>query len=459
MMNKMAVGRMRRSVIAAGWGVAGSVVGLTRCGAGTAAGPGGADGAAGVPALRRARVTLRLNARAGSDEALWQHLAPSFAAQFPNVGVEVETFPGSFTEYLQKVTVLAASGQLGDVLYNTTTSGLFDVLVAAKLLRPIDDLVRADKYDLKVFYRAGTDLLTREGKLYGLPNTCQPGSVVVYFNKEMLQRDGAMLPSWETTPDEVVAAARRVTKPAGAGDVWGYVPDLSPTGVLATIQAFGGRWLSKDGKRSELNTPSTRQALTYVADLMHRHKVAPPPGTTLTGGARTAFLAGKVGMLVGSTGDANVLALATDVSIGATLLPRVRRDLPRGIMRVDAWSVTTGAKAPREAWEVCKFIAGPEGSLLRADVAGGSGTLGCTPAAWTNPEVARKRGELQGAYVRALNEAEVNILAANYRNDEYQQLMGQKLTPLWAGETQVTDALMLDLHQAVQVVLEKPPAG
>ena len=75
---------------------------------------------------------------------------------------------------------------------------------------------------------------------------------------------------------------------------------------------------------------------------------------------------------------------------------------------------------------------------------------------WSNPEVLRKRGAMQQTFVRVLGESEVNLMAANFRNDEYQQAMTQRLDPVWKGEAQINDALMLDLQQAVQVVLEKP---
>ena len=79
--------------------------------------------------------------RAGGDEALWKFLEPQLKEKLPTVSYAVEGFAGDFTQYLEKVTVLAASGQLGDIIYSTTTSGLFDVLVNARLLRPVDDLV------------------------------------------------------------------------------------------------------------------------------------------------------------------------------------------------------------------------------------------------------------------------------------------------------------------------------
>src|SRR5205085_6151947 len=165
----------------------------------------------------------------------WKFLGPRIKDKVPNVNFQIEGFPGDFTAYLQKVTVLAASNQLGDIIYSTTTSGLFDVLYTGKLLRAIDDMVKADKYDLKVFYKPGIDLLTRGGKLYGLPNTCQPGSVVVYYNTKLLQQQGAPTPDPDWTPDQALATAKRLVAPP---DGWGYAPDLSAQGILATVQGF-----------------------------------------------------------------------------------------------------------------------------------------------------------------------------------------------------------------------------
>jgi multiple sugar transport system substrate-binding protein len=442
-------GFSRRRVVLGAASTLGGVALLAACG-GASAGP-----TAPVPKASTQPVTLRLNVRSGGDEELWKFLGPKIKEKVPNVSFQVESFPGDFSAYLQKVTVLAASNQLGDIIYSTTTSGLFDVLYAGKLLRPIDDMVKADKYDLKVFYKPGIDLLTRDGKLYGLPNTCQPGSVVVYYNTKLLQAQGIQTPNPDWTPDDTVAAAKRMTTPP---DAWGYAPDLSANGILAIIQSFGGRWLSKDGKKAELNTPATRQALTYLANLMYRDRVAPPPGA-VQGGAQTGFLNGKVAMYVGSTSDATKLLSQSDVQIGTTLLPRVRKDVPRGIMRVDGYSLTKNTPAAYEAWQSIKYVAGPEGSIARADVPGGSGTLGCTPNAWTDPGIMSKRGVMEQMYVRVLGESEVNIMAANYRNDEYQTAMTQKLDPVWKGEAQINDALMQDLQQAVQVVLDKPQNG
>jgi multiple sugar transport system substrate-binding protein len=226
------------------------------------------------------------------------------------------------------------------------------------------------------------------------------------------------------------------------------------------IQAFGGRWLSADGKRADLNRPETRQAITYMADLINRYQVAPAPSAASAafpgGNPLTGFLAGMAAMIVGVTTNTNDVLAATQVQVGTSLLPRVRPNLPRGITRVDGWSVTAGSRYPREAWEVCKFIAGPEGSLARADAPGQAGALGCTMTAWSDPRTLARLGPMQPMLARALDESEVNILAANYRNDEWQQVLNQKLAPVWTGEVQVTGALVEDLQQSIQAVLDKP---
>jgi len=58
--------------------------------------------------------------------------------------------------------------------------------------------------------------------------------------------------------------------------------------------------------------------------------------------------------------------------------------------------------------------------------------------------------------VRVLGESEVNIMAGNYRNDEYQQAMTQRLEPVWKGEAQVNDALMQEMQTQVQLILDRP---
>src|SRR5215203_3197889 len=83
----------RRSALA----VAGAAVGML------GAACGGAAQESSVPRASTQPVTLRLNVRAGGDEALWKFLEPKLKTRLPHVSYAVEGFPGDFTQYLQKV--------------------------------------------------------------------------------------------------------------------------------------------------------------------------------------------------------------------------------------------------------------------------------------------------------------------------------------------------------------------
>jgi hypothetical protein len=47
-------------------------------------------------------------------------------------------------------------------------------------------------------------------------------------------------------------------------------------------------------------------------------------------------------------------------------------------------------------------------------------------------------------------------MAANFRNQECEDVLAQKLAPVWTGEAQISNALMEDLQQATQTVLDSP---
>jgi multiple sugar transport system substrate-binding protein len=411
-----------------------------------------------MPALSKEPVTIHTDGMA-SYAPFWEFLIPRFTAKFPSVAVQAEGVATLNVDYQAKVTAMAAGGQLGDALYFTTVTGHFDVLVATQQLRALDDLARASDFDLKAFYKASTDAVTRAGKLYGLPNVSHPANCILYYNTQMLANTGVAAPTPEWTPDDALAAARRLTQPDRG--IWGYQCPATAPMTEAMIQAFGGRWLSADGKRSELSTAQAQQGIAYMADLFNRHQVAAPPSvitaTFPKGDPVFGITSGMVGMYIGITTNANdMLAAAPQVEVGTSLLPRVRPGLPRGLMRVDGFGVTTSSKHPREAWELVKYVTGPEIALARAQVPGQQGAFGSVVSAWNDPGLMTKRGVMQQMFARVMGEAETFPIAWNFRNQECEDVLTQKLAPAWSGQTPVSNALMNDLQQTTQATLDKP---
>ena len=92
------------------------------------------------------------------------------------------------------------------------------------------------------------------------------------------------------------------------------------TALVCVLRSFGGEYTDPPsfGKRVALDRPPAKQALQWLADLRHRHRVHPAPGA-----AATAFLDGSVAMYQGITSNIRFAEDARDrFRVEATLIPR-----------------------------------------------------------------------------------------------------------------------------------------
>jgi ABC-type glycerol-3-phosphate transport system substrate-binding protein len=105
-------------------------------------------------------------------------------------------------------------------------------------------------------------------------------------------------PDWRW-PD-LLDAARALTRPGR----WGIqVSDWGPQLWTAAWQ-WGADVVSRDGARLELREPGTIGALAYMADLVHRHKVAMPVDASTASGYLAAMALREVAMSGGGFGGA-----------------------------------------------------------------------------------------------------------------------------------------------------------
>ena len=93
----------------------------------------------------------------------------------------------------------------------------------------------------------------------------------------------------------------------------------------------GGRYFNEEyGGEVYYDTPSMLGALTFVDDLVHKHKVM-PPGVTKGRGVSTAFLAGKASMMLLSTGSLTFIRENTKFAYKVAFVPtNVRNAVPIG---------------------------------------------------------------------------------------------------------------------------------
>ena len=213
--------------------------------------------------------------------------------------------------FLDKLTALVAGGTPPDVAEIMP----WDVpqFQSKKTLLNLSPFIKRDKYDLGDFFAAGFDQYrwTADGKpggtigadLWGVPRDFPTRALG--FNADLFQAAGVKLPAsvWTDAawnPQAFLDAALRVTKrgegPNGVS-VWGWNGHEGLQEWMPWVFNFGGEFVSPDGKESRFDNQKTIDAFQFLADLQHKHKVAPTPQQRATEGAmNTNFFTGRLAM-------------------------------------------------------------------------------------------------------------------------------------------------------------------
>src|SRR5262245_26338376 len=141
----------------------GGAAALAACGA-TGGAPAG--GSQGTPATGGAPAEIHVNFRQGTDAEWQQKLIPQFMQKYPNIKVVLDVLPAE-PEYWAKVQALYATGQVGDMIW--ASLGNYKNFADKGLLKQLDPIIAADKYEISDYKQVGLDNMRWNGKLYGMP--------------------------------------------------------------------------------------------------------------------------------------------------------------------------------------------------------------------------------------------------------------------------------------------------
>jgi ABC-type glycerol-3-phosphate transport system substrate-binding protein len=114
------------------------------------------------------------------------------------------------------------------------------------------------------------------GKQAALPIAL--GAEVMLFNRKSFQEQGVPPPEGAWSWEQLIATAKRLTRPGGGEQAgrWGlYVGPEGPS-LLTLAWQHGAQVVSDDGARVDLTEPGTLRALDLLVDLVETHRVAPP---------------------------------------------------------------------------------------------------------------------------------------------------------------------------------------
>lgn len=228
----------------------------------------------------------------------YKALHAGFEQAHPNLTLQMNPGVGG-VPYYQKLEAMAAGGTAPDVF--RLAPNWFASLAAKQLLAPLDPYVAADKFPLQHYWSALVQSWRYNGKLMSMPEI---GNVLVLlYNVDLFKKAGVTDPNTATaakqwTWKDFVTAAQRLTHGREATKQFGCSFLTAIQQLLPWIWSAGGRLFTNDAQPTKLDMsdPHTVAAFQWLADLINKYQVAPPPSYTATVSPNILFYTGRLGM-------------------------------------------------------------------------------------------------------------------------------------------------------------------
>lgn len=331
----------------------GLLIGACDVGGGTTSGKSGASGEQGSG---EGTVKALFMKQAGYSEDDITAMTNDFHAKYPKINVE-PTFVAY--EALHDKIVAAAPASTFDVV-------LIDVIWPAefgskKIVTDVTDQFPASwKSDM-----LGGALTTAEyqDRFYGVPWILD--TKYFFFNKDMLSKAGVD-PGSLSTWDGVMAGARQLKakKVVEFPLVWSWKQaEALVCDYTQLVGAFGGKFLSDDGKSIAFNTGGGLQALEFMKKSIDDKLTNPNSVESLEEDVRKIFSDGQAAMALNWTYMFNAAndPKQSKISgkVGVTQTPKGTAGAP-GCNGSMALSVSSGSKNQKAAWTYISYITGAD---------------------------------------------------------------------------------------------------
>jgi len=296
-------------------------------------------------------VTLTISRWAGPHADDQKELLKQFQEE---TGIKVKMDDVDYAQLQQKQT-MNMSGKTGEYDLIWAQEIWIPEYIRAGYLLPIDDYVsdsslNATDFDFTDYNPNLIQMITSEGKLYGLPTFIQLPLMV--YNNELLETEGLKAPrTWE----ETLAVARHFHE-KGTGIALPAKQGQAAVDVFTSLmRSNGGNYYSTDGKFTlngsanvetaqfwkELNAVAMNGSATWHFDEVTKavQSGQAPIGFTISG-------------QVGGLEDDGISSVAG--KIGYAPLPYSKE--PYGTLSVWNWCVTADSKHPAEAYRLAAWL-------------------------------------------------------------------------------------------------------
>jgi multiple sugar transport system substrate-binding protein len=301
--------------------------------------------------------------------ALWpdveycvDRLFEEFRQTHPNYSLQKIIFGSS--EYEIRLERYLASGADLDV-FLTKNNALYLDLTEKGMTQELDALVRNDKFDVSG-YGPTYNAIKIHGRVYGLPTGMS--TWLLFYNEALFKKDGVVDPVRDLSWAQFRDLARRLTRRAAQGEVWGAYLSSDPSSWLGPGLQTGATIIDEDLAPFE-------KGLELRLDMERDGSVVPyAEAKDPAFDCLSLFLDGRIAMCVMEDWMINRLREArrsnqSDVEWNIASVPHPEAVSPGTTWGMPEIMCIYGASAAKPvAWEFLKFAGGAAGARVYASL-------------------------------------------------------------------------------------------
>ena len=274
-----------------------------------------------------------------------------------NNGVTVNaTYQGTYYDMGAKLQAAVASGEKPEMVQ--LEIGRIGLYAFQDELVDLNPYFKRDGEKVEDFIPGLMNYSYLNNKLIALPHG--RSTPLFYYNKDLFKAAGLDPEKAPATWEELAVYAQKLS----TGGVYGFSVPIDTWYYLAMVMAAGGDLFNKEGNNIGFNNEAGAKPLRFWLDLIQKGYMHVPPGQEYNSSeaCRNNFIAGKVAMMMQSTGSLVEMVTAAKFEVGVGFMPKeVRYAVPPG--GANYMLMAGHPKAKEEAaWQFLKWITNTQNS-------------------------------------------------------------------------------------------------
>lgn len=378
----------------------------------------------------------------------------SMVADFEKANPDIKVkaiYAGTYQESIVKA-LTAFKGGTPPTLAVLLSTDLF-TLIDENAIVPIDSLASSaeDKKWIAGFYKGFMENSQTDGKTWGIP--FQRSTIVMYYNKTLFKEAGLNPEKAPANWNEMVEAAKKLTKRDAAGNVSQWGVKIPSTGfgywMFQAMTASNDTILMNSaGTKTYFDKPGAVQALQHWVDLTTKDKVM-PAGSIEWGTTPKDFLEQKAAMVWTTTGNLTNIRTNASFPFGVAMLPGIKHPgSPTGGGNFYVFNKTS----PAEQQAAMKFIRFATEPARAAQWSIATGYVAPRQDAWDTPEMKKYLQEVPAADV-AREQMKYGVAElSTHDNQRVTKALNDNLQAALSG-TKTAEAALKDAQREAERIL------